>query len=140
MIRRPPRSTRTDTLCPYTTLFRSAYGLQSGGRATAPPAQLPMSARRRLDPRRSAGRGHCRGCPADGRSAAPDLAAGSARLDAGGGDLHSAHAVHPVQMDIAAGPSEILLAALPPSASSHPCSPISTRRWANLRLFASLPP
>src|SRR3546814_20081756 len=24
MIRRPPRSTRTDTLCPYTTLFRSA--------------------------------------------------------------------------------------------------------------------
>src|SRR3546814_2130061 len=24
MSRRPPRSTRTDTLCPYTTLFRSA--------------------------------------------------------------------------------------------------------------------
>src|SRR3546814_2965294 len=24
MLRRPPRSTRTDTLCPYTTLFRSA--------------------------------------------------------------------------------------------------------------------
>src|SRR3546814_19118119 len=23
MIRRPPRSTRTDTLCPYTTLFRA---------------------------------------------------------------------------------------------------------------------
>src|SRR3546814_1863477 len=23
MLRRPPRSTRTDTLCPYTTLFRS---------------------------------------------------------------------------------------------------------------------
>src|SRR3546814_3401519 len=29
MIRRPPRSTRTDTLCPYTTLFRSDGG--SGG-------------------------------------------------------------------------------------------------------------
>src|SRR3546814_2173730 len=27
MIRRPPRSTRTDTLCPYTTLFRSLFGL-----------------------------------------------------------------------------------------------------------------
>src|SRR3546814_10558802 len=27
MIRRPPRSTRTDTLFPYTTLFRSAVGL-----------------------------------------------------------------------------------------------------------------
>src|SRR3546814_1372992 len=25
MIRRPPRSTRTDTLCPYTTLFRSCF-------------------------------------------------------------------------------------------------------------------
>src|SRR3546814_11407046 len=26
MIRRPPRSTRTDTLSPYTTLFRSVFG------------------------------------------------------------------------------------------------------------------
>src|SRR3546814_4629608 len=26
MIRRPPRSTRTDTLFPYTTLFRSCHG------------------------------------------------------------------------------------------------------------------
>src|SRR3546814_10353560 len=28
MIRRPPRSTRTDTLFPYTTLFRSFIGAQ----------------------------------------------------------------------------------------------------------------
>src|SRR3546814_126236 len=28
IIRRPPRSTRTDTLVPYTTLFRSLYGSQ----------------------------------------------------------------------------------------------------------------
>src|SRR3546814_12193492 len=28
MIRRPPRSTRTDTLFPYTTLFRSNEGFQ----------------------------------------------------------------------------------------------------------------
>src|SRR3546814_12059667 len=28
MIRRPPRSTRTDTLFPYTTLFRSGEGFQ----------------------------------------------------------------------------------------------------------------
>src|SRR3546814_18291512 len=28
MIRRPPRSTRTDTLCPYTTLFRSEIGVR----------------------------------------------------------------------------------------------------------------
>src|SRR3546814_5908922 len=28
MIRQPPRSTRTDTLCPYTTLFRSRRRLR----------------------------------------------------------------------------------------------------------------
>src|SRR3546814_14648628 len=31
MIRRPPRSTRTDTLFPYTTLFRSRCGLARTG-------------------------------------------------------------------------------------------------------------
>src|SRR3546814_13181049 len=31
MIRRPPRSTRTDTLFPYTTLFRSECGLDASG-------------------------------------------------------------------------------------------------------------
>src|SRR3546814_2528467 len=30
MIRRPPRSTRTDTLCPYTTLFRSLHQADDG--------------------------------------------------------------------------------------------------------------
>src|SRR3546814_12555734 len=40
MIRRPPRSTRTDTLFPYTTLFRSGLGTgrdaaQSGRRRAA---------------------------------------------------------------------------------------------------------
>src|SRR3546814_6598858 len=34
MIRRPPRSTRTDTLFPYTTLFRSR-ALVAGGRTVA---------------------------------------------------------------------------------------------------------
>src|SRR3546814_13844780 len=32
MIRRPPRSTRTDTLFPYTTLFRSVFGRKAGTR------------------------------------------------------------------------------------------------------------
>src|SRR3546814_1889409 len=36
MIRRPPRSTRTDTLFPYTTLFRSALDLLREGK----PARL----------------------------------------------------------------------------------------------------
>src|SRR3546814_16642176 len=31
MIRRPPRSTRTDTLFPYTTLFRSKFVLEYTG-------------------------------------------------------------------------------------------------------------
>src|SRR3546814_10564689 len=34
MIRRPPRSTRTDTLFPYTTLFRSAVALGRGAPET----------------------------------------------------------------------------------------------------------
>src|SRR3546814_8092945 len=37
MIRRPPRSTRTDTLFPYTTLFRSPV------RARSPPARSALS-------------------------------------------------------------------------------------------------
>src|SRR3546814_17900130 len=35
MIRRPPRSTRTDTLFPYTTLFRSHEAAPLSGRAAA---------------------------------------------------------------------------------------------------------
>src|SRR3546814_908291 len=35
MIRRPPRSTRTDTLFPYTTLFRSVLGLAAALEAEA---------------------------------------------------------------------------------------------------------
>src|SRR3546814_1281448 len=39
MRRRPPRSTRTDTLFPYTTLFRSAQAGQAGGGAFAETAR-----------------------------------------------------------------------------------------------------
>src|SRR3546814_7947261 len=35
MIRRPPRSTRTDTLFPYTTLFRSRDDARSSAKAVA---------------------------------------------------------------------------------------------------------
>src|SRR3546814_14200013 len=49
MIRRPPRSTRTDTLFPYTTLFRSrlnapAWVRQSLFRAAADPRSHPHGA------------------------------------------------------------------------------------------------
>src|SRR3546814_20570295 len=40
MIRRPPRSTRTDTLFSYTTLFRS---LVRGRRVIAMPIDLPLA-------------------------------------------------------------------------------------------------
>src|SRR3546814_10916682 len=54
MIRRPPRSTRTDTLFPYTTLFRSR-----------PPGRFSV-------PRRK-----CRACPGNGLlRARPPYAAG----------------------------------------------------------------
>src|SRR3546814_11983978 len=53
MIRRPPRSTRTDTLFPYTTLFRS--DLPRGDRMLAPHRHPPREAhavkRHILDPR-----------------------------------------------------------------------------------------
>src|SRR3546814_6756877 len=43
MIRRPPRSTRTDTLFPYTTLFRSA------GKPVRHPARLAVPGPRDVD-------------------------------------------------------------------------------------------
>src|SRR3546814_14846642 len=43
MIRRPPRSTRTDTLCPYTTLFRSLRPGYAGAR------QRPQARPRHLE-------------------------------------------------------------------------------------------
>src|SRR3546814_13471228 len=55
MIRRPPRSTRTDTLVPYTTLFRSVPAGPQGGldrrraRAGQPPRRRQGPARERSE-------------------------------------------------------------------------------------------
>src|SRR3546814_6086075 len=69
MIRRPPRSTRTDTLFPYTTLFRSQA--PSDPAALRPPARegrgtaLVGGAERTPDPaRRQTARGPDRRSPA----------------------------------------------------------------------------
>src|SRR3546814_11752751 len=51
MIRRPPRSTRTDTLFPYTTLFRSAdgSGVLVGQRVADDPADVIFAKHRRVE-------------------------------------------------------------------------------------------
>src|SRR3546814_15916635 len=53
MLRRPPRSTRTDTLCPYTTLFRSRRDLRPLDRRAHPGPRRPDCPRRRAPCRRS---------------------------------------------------------------------------------------
>src|SRR3546814_3486398 len=56
MIRRPPRSTRTDTLFPYTTLFRSVAaggllqnGIVQGGAAEQAKALDGLTVQQKLD-------------------------------------------------------------------------------------------
>src|SRR3546814_1338956 len=71
MIRRPPRSTRTDTLVPYTTLFRSSAGRGGGrgARASAHRRGLVARLRRaRAHGRRVAGCRRGDGRPRPGRS------------------------------------------------------------------------
>src|SRR3546814_8325801 len=59
MIRRPPRSTRTDKLFPYTTLFRSPSSGRGPPRGTPPssrPARHRAPPRRIRDPRLASGK------------------------------------------------------------------------------------
>src|SRR3546814_18282629 len=49
MIRRPPRSTRTDTLFPYTTLFRSGKKLERADRGPFALGQRQRLARTEAD-------------------------------------------------------------------------------------------
>src|SRR3546814_1531104 len=67
MIRRPPRSTRTDTLFPYTTLFRSNFDVRIDrpGRRRADRHDA-QACRSRPDAGRQAGR--CRPRRGDGRA------------------------------------------------------------------------
>src|SRR3546814_9562666 len=71
MIRRPPRSTRTDTLFPYTTLFRSV-GDDPAGDGRAGEAEMAVAegvedvrpTRRAADDRKRVGRGGAMAHPA----------------------------------------------------------------------------
>src|SRR3546814_6087596 len=77
MIRRPPRSTRTDPLFPYTTLFRSArHWLRRGRRRrawTKRPCRADQPGLRRNDslwPRQGRASGNAGGLVGTGRSGA----------------------------------------------------------------------
>src|SRR3546814_21202570 len=59
MIRRPPRSTRTDTLFPYTTLFRS-YLPRINSSDEQPLRRIPGGSAQRLDAPLARARGRVR--------------------------------------------------------------------------------
>src|SRR3546814_831561 len=97
MIRRPPRSTRTDTLFPYTTLFRSTEAdflhrqpqpLRSIREADEPHRVLDTLALRHHGVRRKVAIG-----PAHRDADHYDLIVGDARMFAHDGALHDALAV-----------------------------------------------
>src|SRR3546814_18185903 len=91
MIRRPPRSTRTDTLFPYTTLFR-APALSRGARRGGAGAGRPLLAgdlRGRRDQLRRKGAGLARTGGEDGAGAGA-RPTGAVFRDGVGGDLRSA--------------------------------------------------
>src|SRR3546814_2935774 len=105
MIRRPPRSTRTDTLFPYTTLFRSLYGdgPQGGGAgADACPSGAGGDGGRASARRAGARQGAGQGRAADGagigagavrpsRPPADDLRPSGRRGGNRGGDRSEEH-------------------------------------------------
>src|SRR3546814_2736190 len=83
MIRRPPRATRTDTLLPYTTLFRSPlpsppHPLKGGG----VDDDLPRLSGRTAQPRGAVGRGRARGQACPRRAGMEGLLPFSQRKDA----------------------------------------------------------
>src|SRR3546814_3398298 len=63
MIRRPPRSTRTDTLFPYTTLFRSGRRREGASARDGPAAAARREGRRSRRGRRLGGSDHPRPSP-----------------------------------------------------------------------------
>src|SRR3546814_10197084 len=80
MLRRPPRSTRTDTLFPYTTLFRSTCGrvgrISSHHRGLSPSARSCLPGRNR----------RCAGCV---QGTAEDLSSAGYRSEEHTSELQS---------------------------------------------------
>src|SRR3546814_20561508 len=96
MIRRPPRSTRTDTLFPYTTLFRSLAGKGVHEEIVGAPIELgdgdDIVARRRDRLDRIGDRRHARG---EGEAANAAFHLRYARLE------HRVGRVHDARIDVA---------------------------------------
>src|SRR3546814_2836194 len=84
IIRRPPRSTRTDTLFPYTTLFRSPRSARSP-RRRSPPAWYGCPPTR---PRPRPGRGSP-SCPSPAGTRRPGSAPGRGRSEEHTSELQS---------------------------------------------------
>src|SRR3546814_12839422 len=89
MIRRPPRSTRTDTLFPYTTLFRSGRPAGEAGRGKAAAAvdsgKVALDRRQRLAPQEGRHDEEVEGCPLQRRRLeAFEVEMRRARVDFGG--------------------------------------------------------
>src|SRR3546814_2113960 len=91
MIRRPPRSTRTDTLFPYTTLFRSAVALQRCAEDTEPGAAQAAAGSPTGDPSRSIAGDHAADSAGDPYLQATDQrqAGSSGRSEEHTSELHS---------------------------------------------------
>src|SRR3546814_872074 len=108
MIRRPPRSTRTDTLFPYTTLFRSAVALQRCAEDTEPGAAQAAAGSPTGDPSRSIAGDHAADSAGDPYLQATDQRqAGSS----GGRSRHRPGALHAQNPAVRAGGEAVLASA-----------------------------
>src|SRR3546814_13527118 len=115
MIRRPPRSTRTDTLFPYTTLFRS--GIEPGRLSACDDGDMD------LDPGRAK--------PGDRAAAAQYLVVGMGRYDQRPPHLlKGAHRADPSMLWSRGGCPEAIVKSV---ISSAPPSPPRTTKPPSLR-------
>src|SRR3546814_4042441 len=89
MIRRPPRSTRTDTLFPYTTLFRSR-GEQGGQQGERPITEMNRRPGQRPQPDEGQEGNRDLDQAAGGAGVAIGCQKGDPLLHAGGGGLGGA--------------------------------------------------